>query len=42
VPSVEDVARASVTHFARVFEAEATMAAADETRRLLEATEATR
>jgi lipoyl(octanoyl) transferase len=38
VPTVEDVARASVTHFARIFEGEATVAGADETRRLLEAT----
>jgi lipoyl(octanoyl) transferase len=29
-PSVEDVARASVTHFARVFEADATMAGVEE------------
>ncbi len=34
-PSVEDVARASVVHFARVFEADATMATPPETRALL-------
>jgi len=34
-PSVEDVARASVVHFARVFEADATMATLPETRALL-------
>jgi lipoyl(octanoyl) transferase len=33
-PSVEEVGRASVAHFARVFEAEATMAGAAETERL--------
>jgi lipoyl(octanoyl) transferase len=34
-PSVEDVARASIPHFARVFEADATMATPPETRALL-------
>jgi lipoyl(octanoyl) transferase len=36
-PSVEDVARESVAHFARTFEAEARMATADETRALRDA-----